>query len=240
MTRFSDEPQELFTHTYVSGRNSGKGFYVTMVALIIAVALITAGLCMYFASTAGAGDAASGSEFSIPESSSAVSEEPSSDALSSGNASSNESSLPTSSSSESDPSSVKPSSGTSSQPVSNKQAELAFEKNSVDAKHAAALNKAKSTDEMLAVYDTSLAAWKRQIAVLVTKLGAYTTANQKALQSAWEKQAAASIQQKENDLNDAGGTIQQLEVAGYTYTIYRQRALDLYIQLYRYNPHYTF
>ena len=75
---------------------------------------------------------------------------------------------------------------------------------------------------------------------MVTRLGTYTTEDQKALHSEWEKTAAERIRKREEALSSQGGTIGQVELAEYTCMLYRQRGLALFIELYRYDRTYTF
>ncbi len=232
MNRFIDEPKGFFHHTdrKPDRKGSGKAFYRTVLLLMLVVAATTAALCVWFASTGrtqGAGSTISGT--SLPENGS-------------GNGASSglpESSLPESGSS------VPDSSDTSSQLTSSDMAlilaaEQAFGKNSLDQRHNQAMNAADTMTKMLSVYDDTLEAWREQLDTLVTKLSVYTTEDQKALHSAWEQDTAEKIRQREEALNSQGGTIQQLEVAEYTCMLYRQRGLELFTELYRYEDTYTF
>ena len=236
MNRFIDEPQGFFHRTYRrSGRkNNGKAFYCTVLVLMLVVAVTTAALCAWFASTGDGHSVTGGTAVSdissIPEGNTS-SELPESSV---GGADSNNPDEP----------------DTSSQPAASGSvtsdmalilaAEQAFGKNSLDQKHTQAMNQADTMTEMLSVYDDTLEAWRKQLNTLAAKLNAYTTEDQKALHSAWEQETAEKIRKREEALSSQGGTIQQLEVAEYTCMLYRQRGLKLFTELYRYDDTYTF
>ena len=182
--------------------------------------VVTVALCMWFASTKGAEETAGTSSMGdsrtssvLPESSS---EEPSS-------------------SSEPDVSSA-----LTSEQEMILAAEQVFGNNSLDRKHTEAMEQAATIQEMLSVYDDTLEAWRKQLNAMVTRLGTYTTEDQKALQSAWEESVAEKIRNREDALSSQGGTIAQVELAEYTCMLYRQRGLALFIELYRYDRTYTF
>jgi flagellar basal body-associated protein FliL len=233
VNRFIEEPRGLFRRTYRKPRKKRKAsaFYRTILLLMLLVTVLTVVLCAWFAWTgANTGDMTGST--SVPETSSGAAGADASSDLP-------DSSLPESGSSEPEPPAL------SSQPTSSEMtmilaAEQAFGKNSIDRNHAEAMNQADTMSEMLSVYDDTLEAWRKQLNTMVSKLNAYTTADQKALHSAWEQDAAEKIRAREEMLANQGGTIQQLEVAEYTCMLYRQRGLELFTELYRYENTYTF
>lgn len=224
MNRFIEEPKGFFHRPYrkPKRKQSGKAFYLTVLLLMLAVAAITAVLCIWFASTGSAAGTEGGS--SVQESTSVPSPENSSNPDENPDLSSGPDSSDTS----------------SSDMTLILAAEQAFGKNSLDAKHTQAMNEADTMTEMLSVYDGTLEAWREQLNTMVTRLNTYTTEDQKTLQLAWEQELAEKIRKREEALSSQGGTIQQLEIAEYTCMLYRQRGLELFTQLYRYDDTYTF
>ncbi len=232
MNRFIEEPRGIFRRTYrkPEKKRGARTFYRTVLLLMLLVAAVTVALCVWFASTGtDAGNVTGGT--SVP-------------GVSSGTVGTGTSSgLPDSSLPESG-SSMPESSDVSSQPTSSEMAlilaaEQAFGQNSIDRNYTEAMNKADTMSEMLSVYDHTLDEWRKQLNMLTAKLATYTTEDQEALHRAWEQEAAEKIRKREEALSSQGGTIQQLETAEYTCMLYRQRGLELFTQLYRYEDTYT-
>ena len=59
MNPLFDEQQNAIARIRIADPRAGRSFYTIMLSLIAAVAVITAGLCFYFQSTAGAEDVSS-------------------------------------------------------------------------------------------------------------------------------------------------------------------------------------
>ncbi len=217
MSRFIEESGGLLRRDKrTADKRGGSRFYWTMLVLMLLTAAITASLCIWFASTKGAGEATEGSS------------------------SVNDTSTPDSSEEAPSSSEEETSSGVNSEMQLVLEAEQVFGNNSLDRNHAEAINRASTMQEMLSVYNDTLEAWRKQLNTMVTRLGTYTTEDQKALQRTWEEDTAEQIRQREDVLSSQGGTIGQVELAEYTCMLYRQRGLELFIELYRYDRTYTF
>lgn len=128
-------------------------------------------------------------------------------------------------------------SGHSQAPVtSDVDFNAAFEGNALDAAYQRDLGQAADTQEMLAVTQTYVEAWKTEVdaayQALLAAAGEQRRAGIEAAQQSWLEDQPAELEQIRAEAQAAGGSIASLEAATGTMHYYRGRAAGLYAQLY--------
>ena len=116
--------------------------------------------------------------------------------------------------------------------------QVPFEGNPIDQELERLMDQANTTADAVNVYNRLIESWKEEIQREVTVLSKHESGIQKE-QAAWEKDAAEKIAAKEEEYKVMGGSLAQLELAGYLYELYRSRAEVLYEKIGAYDASYT-
>lgn len=246
MSRFADESPQPKKEPVKKDRRMDP-FYVWMLVSMAVVLIITVGLTVYFLSTARPdssepdgtpSDTLISGTSSTEETPSQVESNPT------GATSVQDTSVPDTST-ESVPSSEESAASSETDPSSASEtdrvaATAAFLKNRIDRETEGALTEAGSTTMILNVYDHAITEWETALNQLVNHLDRYITTGERVTeeQKRWANQTETQIEAERKKITEDSGTAKQLEIAQFSYELYRARALELFIRLYHFNPTY--
>ena len=251
MSRFVDEPQQPEAPQKPKKMQTRRAdpFYIWMLVLIAIVALLTVAVTSFFAASSQyaassnpTGGVSSEVLSSLPSTFSQEQQTASAPADTSSAASSigvsSQDTVSGSASSEAGASSEQVSSDVvnSAPAVDHTKADQFFAQNVIDSEKENGLNEAASTAAIVKVYEDGIGRWKTAVNDMVNRIDRLTDTDALKQQAAWADDAAKQIDEQKKNLTEDSGTAKQLEIAEFTYELYRTRAQELYRQLYRLDP----